>query len=233
MIRLDNVSISAGNFELANISILIPKGQYAVLMGKTGCGKTSILETICGLRQTSAGSVWVQDVDVTHYAPGDRQIGYVPQDVALFPTFNVSEHLEFGMKLRRATPHQIKQRRDETAEMLGITHLLDRGVTGLSGGEAQRVALGRALAVEPSVLLLDEPLSALDDETRGEMIDLLQSIKLTTGMTTLHVTHSGQEADRLADVRYQLDDAVIHCPPPHSQVSPSVRSSKVPAKSGI
>ncbi|WP_044254106.1 ABC transporter ATP-binding protein [Rhodopirellula sp. SWK7] len=209
MIRLDNISITVGTFHLPNVSLEIERGRYAILMGKTGCGKTSLLETICGLRKPSSGSVWIQDVDVTRYAPGDREIGYVPQDLALFPTYNVAEHLEFGLKLRKASPSRLKQRRDETAEILGITHLLRRPIDGLSGGEAQRVALGRAIAVEPSVLLLDEPLSALDEETRDEMLELLQSLKEATNVTTLHVTHNLAEAERLADCRYRLSDSVL------------------------
>ena len=146
----------------------------------------------------------IQSTEVTRWSPSDRPIGYVPQDLALFPTLNVREHFEFGLRLRRASKLAIKQRTAELAEVLGLGHRLDRRVQGLSGGEAQRVALGRALAAHPAVLLLDEPLSALDQSTRNEMHEWLLKVKLATGVTTLHVTHNIEEAEALADRRLVL-----------------------------
>ncbi|QDT08451.1 ABC transporter ATP-binding protein [Planctomycetes bacterium K23_9] len=209
MIELQNIAIDAGDFSLRNLSFEVADGQYAMLMGRTGRGKTTILETICGLRKPSAGKILVDQVDVTDWSPGDRQIGYVPQDLALFPTFTVRGHIEFALRLRRWSAADIQERAAEMAEVLDITHLLDRSITGLSGGESQRVALGRALSFRPSVLLLDEPLSALDDATRNEMQELLRDVKTKTGVTTLHVTHSHEEADALADIRLTLDDGVL------------------------
>src|SRR5207248_5678684 len=129
----------------------------------------------------------------------DRGVGYVPQDLALFPTLTVREHLEFALRIRRATAETIKHRVREFTELLGIGHLLDRLPRGLSGGESQRVALGRALTFHPRVLLLDEPLSALDEETRQEMYSLLKRVQKKTGVTTLHVTHSKAEARAMAE----------------------------------
>lgn len=209
MIELRNISITAGEFSLRDLSFEIAEGKYAMLMGRTGRGKTTILETICGLRKPTTGNVLVDGDDVTDWPPGDRQIGYVPQDLALFPTFTVRGHIEFALRLRKWLPHDIKQRTAEMADVLGIQHLLDRNIEGLSGGESQRVALGRALSFRPSVLLLDEPLSALDEATRTEMQDLLRDVKMKTGVTTLHVTHSNEEADALADVRLTLDNGVL------------------------
>ena len=205
MIELDQVSIRSGSFSLNNVSIRIESGQYAVLMGKTGMGKTTILEAICGLRKVASGKILIQGTDVTRWSPSDRQIGYVPQDLALFPTLNVREHFEFALRLRRETKANIAQRTEELSEVLGVAHLLNRRIHGLSGGEAQRVALGRALAARPAVLLLDEPLSALDQSTRNEMHDWLLKIKMATGVTTLHVTHNIEEAEALADRRLVLD----------------------------
>ncbi len=178
-------------------------------MGKTGRGKTTILEAICGLRKIDRGRILVHGTDVTHWAPADREIGYVPQDLALFPTLTVAQHLQFALRLRKYAASQIARRTSELAEVLGITHLLDRSIEGLSGGESQRVALGRALSFDPPVLLLDEPLSALDEATRHEMQSLLLKVKETTGVTTLHVTHSVEEATALADRRFQLVDGVF------------------------
>lgn len=199
MIDLQAVSITAGSFMLSELDLRVERGEYAVLMGPSGQGKTTILEAICGLRKVTSGTIRIAGVDVTHWPPADRQIGYVPQDLALFPTMTVRENLEFALQLRKASRQLIAQRTDELAHLLSITHLLGRGVKHLSGGEAQRVALGRALSFRPAVLLLDEPLSALDEPRRHEMQNLLRSVQQNTGVTTLHVTHSGEEAEALAD----------------------------------
>ncbi len=205
MIELKNVALRSGSFFLSEVSFLIPSGVYAVLMGKTGVGKTTILESICGLRKITSGEIHIDSIDVTDWLPGDRQIGYVPQDLALFPTMTVREHLEFALLLRKESRTAINQRVDEMSEVLGIRSLMNRGIQGLSGGERQRVALGRALTMRPSILLLDEPLSALDENTRIEMQALLAKIKSATGVTTLHVTHNQQEAETLADMTLRLE----------------------------
>ena len=209
MIELRQVQIRAGEFELANLSFQVGSGQYAVLMGRTGRGKTTILEAICGLRRIEHGSILIHGTNVTDFPPADREIGYVPQDLALFPTFTVAEHLQFALRLRRLGASQIEQRTADLAMRLGITHLLDRGIEGLSGGESQRVALGRALSFRPSVLLLDEPLSALDEATRNEMQSLLRSLTRDTGVTTLHITHNAGEAAALADRCFHLHDGQL------------------------
>lgn len=199
MIAVENLSIRAGNFALDGLSFQVASGAYAVLMGKTGCGKTTILEAICGLRSIRSGRILLLDRDVTRLTPAERGIGYVPQDLALFRTMTVAEHLAFPLVIRRWPRRQVEQRVTELACFLGIEPLLDRKPVGLSGGESQRVALGRALAFQPRVLLLDEPLSALDEETRLEMCNLLGEIRKKTGVTFLHVTHNAAEARRLAD----------------------------------
>ena len=209
MIELSNIGIRAGSFSLSGISLTVMPGQYAVLMGQTGCGKTSILESICGLRKVHTGKILINETDVTNWPPGDRQIGYVPQDLALFPTYTVQEHLEFALRLQKQRKSLIAERTAEMAEVLGISHLTDRNVQGLSGGESQRVALGRALAFRPSVLLLDEPLSALDEATRIDIQALLTKIKDTTGVTTLHITHNRREAEALADRHFTLVGGVL------------------------
>lgn len=209
MIELQDLSIRAGGFRLDGVSLEVPSGDYAVLMGRTGRGKTTILESICGLRKVTSGKILIDSTDVTKWLPGDRQVGYVPQDLALFPTLTVAEHLSFALKLRKRPQGFIDTRVQSLADVLGITMLLERKVHALSGGESQRVALGRALSFSPSVLLLDEPLSALDESTRSEMHDLLRTIKQTTGVTTLHVTHSNEEAEALADHRFVLHDGVL------------------------
>ncbi len=210
MIEFRNVTIRAGKFALENVSFVIPTGKYAVLMGRTGRGKTTLLEAICGLRKIVSGRLLIQDVDVTDWSPSDREIGYVPQDLALFPTLTVYEHLAFALRLRKQSNDQIKQRVDELATMLGILHLLKRNVKHLSGGESQRVALGRAVSFRPAVLLLDEPLSALDEATRHEMHSLLRQVQQADQVTTLHITHNSAEAETLADCRFFLEDGKVN-----------------------
>ena len=209
MIRLEKITWRAPAFRLDEISFSVPSGTYAVLMGKTGTGKTTLLEILCGLRRPSGGSIWIDDRDITQLDPGLRGIGYVPQDGALFPTMNVAEQLGFALRIRHRPADEIARRVRELSEQLGIAHLLDRMPQNLSGGERQRVALGRALAAKPSVLLLDEPLSALDEDTRDEIAALLKQAQRTSGVTALHITHSRREAAQLADVVFQLEDGRV------------------------
>lgn len=206
MIRVENIAWSAGQFTLENLSLTVPKNCYAVLMGKTGSGKTSLVEILCGLRLLTAGKVWIGEDDVTHALPGERGIGYVPQDGALFPTMTVREQLAFAPRLQKRPVSEIEALVKRLADELGIAKLLDRLPQKLSGGERQRVALGRALAAKPKVLLLDEPLSALDEEMRDEVAQLLKRVQREHQLTVLHITHSKQEALQLADVVFRLED---------------------------
>ena len=209
MIAVEELSVAAGEFRLHDVSFRIPTGEYGVLMGRTGSGKTTVLEAICGLKQVVSGRVWLQDVDVTSLRPADRNIGFVPQDGALFSTMRVREQIGFALAVRRVPRPEIERRVMELAELLDINELLDRSPKGLSGGERQRVALGRALAFQPRTLCLDEPLSALDAETREQMCDLLASVTRNTGVTTLHVTHSLDEAARLADHVFRIEQGCL------------------------
>jgi ABC-type sugar transport system ATPase subunit len=204
MIELDNVTLTAGSCRLEGLSLQIPSGQYAVLMGRTGIGKTTILEAICGLRAVESGRIRIQQVDVTDWDPADRRTAYMPQDLALFPTMTVRQHLEFALRIRRRPRTEMARRVDELAALLQLESILERPMRGLSGGEAQRTALGRALAWQPAALLLDEPVSALDAATRQSALALLKSINRTTHVTVLHVTHNEDEAAVLADLRLQL-----------------------------
>ncbi len=209
MIELQNFSLKVDEFSLTGVTCRVSEGDYAVLMGPTGCGKTTVIEIICGLRKPAGGKVIVAGEDVTRSLPGDRQIGYVPQDGALFPTMTVSEQIAFGLEVRREKKSRIREIVSRLAGELGIEHLLERKVHGLSGGERQRVALGRALAVEPRVLLLDEPISALDEDMRDDMMALLKRIQQEHVITVLHVTHSSREAEQLADCVLRMEDGLI------------------------
>jgi len=209
MIRVEELSIAAGAFRLSGISFEIPAGQYGILMGKTGCGKTALLETLCGLRRSQAGRILLAGLDVTARKAAERGIGYVPQDAALFPTMTVYEHLAFALRIRRWPKDGIEKRVHELSELLGIAHLLKRKPHGLSGGESQRVALGRALSFRPPILCLDEPLSALDHDTRLEMCALLDEVKAHSAVTTIHVTHDHNEAERLADRIFVIEKGAV------------------------
>ncbi|MAT15604.1 MAG: ABC transporter ATP-binding protein [Planctomyces sp.] len=209
MIQVENLTLQAGSFRLENVNFEIPRGKYAVLMGRTGCGKTTLLEGLCGLKSVVSGRILIDGADVTDAKPGMRDIGFVPQEAALFPSLNVREQLGFALEIRKWSARERDERVKELAEVLGLSHLLDRGIKGLSGGEQQRIALGRALAFHPSVLCLDEPLSALDEQTRLEMYSVLQTVKQHFHTTTLHITHSMEEAVHLADLLFRLEEGTL------------------------
>jgi len=209
VIVIEDLHITVGAFALRGAALTAERGRYAVLMGRSGAGKTTLLEAVCGLKAIERGRIEIDGRDVTALPPARRGIGFVPQEGALFTTMTVRQHLEFGPTVHRWLRAKIDERVDELAALLEITELLDRRAAGLSGGERQRVALGRALAARPSVLCLDEPLSALDDESRGRMHALLRAVRDRGEVTTLHITHNLDDARRLADCVFRLDDGVI------------------------
>ena len=213
MIRFQNISWSAGTFALSGVSFAVPQGSYAVLMGRSGSGKTSLLELLCGLRFPSSGAIWLGDREITGLTPRERGIGYVPQDGALFPTMTVRQNVGFAPRIRGESGPSASAAVEALAEQLGIAGVLERKPQHLSGGERQRVALARALAAKPSVLVLDEPLSALDEELREDLARLLKQIQRDLKLTTLHVTHHRQEAAQLADHVLRLENGSVTCDP--------------------
>jgi molybdate/tungstate transport system ATP-binding protein len=209
LIEITNLAVRQGKFAIAGISLAVPTGSYGVLMGKSGCGKTTILEALAGLRRVEDGTIALAGRDVTYLRPMDRAIGYVPQDGALFTTMTVRDNIAFALEVRGDARAAIEKRALELAGWLEVAHLLDRKPYFLSGGEKQRVALGRALASHPPVLLLDEPLSSLDDDTRDTLIELLARLRSTREVTVLHVTHNRSEADRLGEIVFRLEDGTV------------------------
>ncbi|MEM7457558.1 MAG: ATP-binding cassette domain-containing protein [Planctomycetota bacterium] len=204
MISLHQLEIHQGDFSLAGIDLQIEKGQYAILMGQTGCGKTTLLEAICGLRNVESGRILLEGRDVTRLAPSARAVGYVPQDSALFPTMRVEDQIEFGLAVRSASKAERRKRVERLSELLDISSILKRFPAGLSGGEKQRVALARALSFRPKLLCLDEPLSALDDATRSKLTGLLRDVHAEEKVTVLHITHNASEARQLGTVQFRL-----------------------------
>lgn len=204
MIAVEDLSIRQGEFSLNGIFMELADGEYGVLMGRSGCGKTTLLEAICGLRPITGGRILLGGREVSALAPAQRGIGYVPQDGALFPDMPVWEQLAFSMLVRKMPRAQVESRVRGLAEDLGIAHLLERLPVGLSGGETQRVALGRALAVKPRFLCMDEPLSALDEDILEEICELFTQTIKKENVTALHITHSKAEAARLGDGVFHL-----------------------------
>ena len=209
MIVCINLNIKQGDFLLTDVNFEINKGDYVVLMGKTGCGKTTVMESICGLRQIKSGEIWLGEHNISADMPAKREIGYVPQDGVLFKHMTVAQNIGFALKIRKWDKHKIKERVNELAQVFGIDYLLEREAHDLSGGEKQRVALARALSFYPKVICLDEPLSALDEHTKDEMFNLLSSLKQNFDVTVLHVTHSKTEAIKLADKVLKFKDGEV------------------------
>lgn len=199
MIEVKDLSVDLGGFLLRDITLDVKDGEYYMILGPTGAGKTVLLESIAGLYPIRGGQIWLNGREITNLEPEKRGIGMVYQDYVLFPHLLVKENIVFGLRLRRLPRHEIEATLDWLTELLGISHLLERKPDTLSGGESQKVALARALSVKPEVLLLDEPLSALDPETREDIQHELRRVHERLGLTVIHVTHDFEEAVALGD----------------------------------
>lgn len=199
MIRTDRLSFSIGDFQLRHIGLEVAEGQYFVLLGPPGSGKSIFLECLCGLKRVKSGQIYIDGREVTDLEPRARNIGYVPQDYALFPHLSVERNIAFGLRVHSRRRVAIYSKLTQIAEMLGIGNLLKRRIDGLSGGERQRIALARALVLRPKVLLLDEPVSALDEATRQDVCAELHRTQRQFGVTTIHVSHNLEEVFSVAD----------------------------------
>lgn len=199
MIEIRNLSVTLGLFQIRDVTLTVSDGEYMVLLGPSGAGKTVLLESIVGLQRKHTGAIIVDGTDVTRLFPEERNIGYVPQDYAIFPNMTVARNLAYGLRARRVPRDLIAERTAGMMAKLGIEQLAERFPGTLSGGEKQRVALGRALLPEPRVLLLDEPLAALDESTRSGLALGLREIQRSVGGTFVHVCHNLEEALDVAD----------------------------------
>ncbi|MBN1376666.1 MAG: ABC transporter ATP-binding protein [Dehalococcoidia bacterium] len=194
MVRIKNISKYLGEFFLKDISLDVADGEYLMILGPTGAGKTILLETIAGIYRPDKGKVYLNDRDVTRLPPRKRNIGMVYQDYMLFPHLTVEKNIKYGLRSKKLSKEETSQKIRKLTDLLDITHLLHRYPGTLSGGEQQRITIARALIMEPEVLLLDEPLSALDSETRTKLREELRKIHSFTHTTMIHVTHSFDEA---------------------------------------
>ncbi|MBN2405050.1 MAG: ABC transporter ATP-binding protein [Coriobacteriia bacterium] len=209
MIELKNVQKHLGVFHLKDINLAVEPGEYFVILGATGTGKTLILETIAGLYRPDGGSISHAGRDLQNVPPEERDIGFVYQDYALFPHLSVGENIGFGLKLRKQDTTEIRAKVEQIAGLFGIAHLLDRYPGTLSGGEQQRAAIARALMVEPRILLLDEPLSALDPRSKESFKRELKRVHQLLKPTVIHVTHDFSVALSLADRIALMHDGSI------------------------
>ncbi|MFZ2340139.1 MAG: ABC transporter ATP-binding protein [Bacteroidales bacterium] len=197
MLKLENTSKKFGAFALSGISIEVPDGEYFVLLGRSGSGKTCLLELIAGLNTPDSGTVWIDGQDMTNRKIQDRPVGLVFQDFAIFPNMTVFGNIAYPLRSRRMKKEEIAGKVKSIAAEMGISTLLSRYPQFLSSGELQRVALARTLVLSPRLLLLDEPMSSVDASLKDDIRKVLRRIN-RSGLTVIHVTHDYREALSLA-----------------------------------
>src|SRR5690349_18466462 len=187
------------NVVVKGFNLGIERGEFISLLGPSGCGKTTVLRMVAGFESPTAGAIRIDGKDVTHLRPNQRNVGMVFQAYALFPNMTVADNVAFGLKVAKRPPNEIKARVEEMLNMIKLPHLASRFPYQCSGGQQQRVALARALAHKPKVLLLDEPLSALDAKIRVSLREDIRTLQRSLGITTIFVTHDQEEALSMSD----------------------------------
>ena len=198
-----------GTVAVASVDLEIPDGALCVLVGPSGCGKTTILRMVAGLEDVTQGRIRVGDREINRVAPKDRDIAMVFQNYALYPHMDVYQNMAFGLRLRKIERTEVDRRVRETASVLGLEELLKKKPRQLSGGQHQRVAMGRAIVREPQLFLMDEPLSNLDAKLRVQMRDEISRIQREIGVTTIYVTHDQVEAMAMGDLVAVLRKGVL------------------------
>ena len=209
MIKLTDLSVQADDFFLGPIDLEVSLGEYVVISGSSGSGKTTLLEAIAGLRKPLGGSIILGGIEVTRYRPADRHVAYVPQDCVLFQSMSVKRNVLFGMKIRGFSKLECAATLATLTRLFSIGPLMDRSPGSLSGGERQRVAMARAMATSPDILLMDEPFAALDAPLRAQMIQVMSQIKQQRDCTILHVSHHSIDAQNLADRVIEIGDGRV------------------------
>ena len=206
---IDVIKDYSGQRALNSIGLSVRPGEFVALLGPSGCGKTTALRSLAGLERIDGGEIRIDGVNVANVPTNKRDIGMVFQSYSLFPHLTSLENVEFGLRMRKVGRDERRERASEALEMVGLGHLAARFAHQLSGGQQQRVALARALVTRPRVLLLDEPLSALDAKVRIQLRDEIRRIQTDLGITTLFVTHDQEEALAVADRVAVMRDGVI------------------------
>lgn len=199
MLEIKDLKVNLGKFFLKDINIKLENGEYLVVIGKSGMGKTVLLETIAGRYNINSGSIIKDSQNISHLEPEKRNIGFVYQNYELFSHLKVSDNILFPLKFKNLSNKDRKNKTEEMMEILDITYLKDRYPQTLSGGEKQRVAIGRSLIKSPKLLLLDEPFSSLDYITKESIKDILKDVHKRFKPTVIHVTHDLKEAVYFAD----------------------------------
>jgi len=199
MIKIENLSRDWKEFQIDQINLEIKNNEYFVILGPTGSGKTLLLELIAGIWEVDSGDIYMDGKNVTRTPLEKRGVGFVYQNYMLFPHKTVFENIAFGLNMRKVNKEEVKTRVNEMMKLFNIDHLAHRLPRTLSGGEQQRTALARALIINPRVLLMDEPLSALDRKTRNDLIREMKELHQKFDITLVHVTHNFDEALALAD----------------------------------
>ncbi len=197
MLKINDLSVKLGMFELCNMNFSVADGEYFVLLGRSGAGKSVLLQLISGMVRADKGEIWLNGREISREKIQRRNVGMVFQDAALFPHMSVFNNIAYPLRSVKSNQAELERRIDELAGITSVSHLLRRFPGNLSGGEKQRVALARALALKPDCLLLDEPLSSMDIQLRSELRSILRQIN-GTGQTIVHVTHDYEEAALLA-----------------------------------
>ena len=197
MLRLTNITRRLGDFALRDLNLEVADGEYYVLLGRSGSGKTQLLELIAGLEHPDSGKIFLDDVDITLQKIQDRKVGIVFQDYAVFPHMTVFGNIAYPLRTRKEDKKNIAEKVELAAATMNISHILERRTEKLSGGELQRVALARTLITSPRLLLLDEPLSSLDTSLKDDLKKLLRKLN-KEGQTIIHVTHDYGDAISLA-----------------------------------
>ena len=210
IISLRDIAVSYdGEQVLKGFDLYIRDGEFVTLLGPSGCGKTTVLRTIGGFVTPDSGEVFFNGKNITGLPPHKREVNTIFQKYALFPHLNVYDNIAFGMRLKKKSEKEVKETVQRMLNMVNLTGFAHRGVGQLSGGQQQRVAIARALANEPKVLLLDEPLGALDLKLRKDMQVELKKIQQQTGITFIFVTHDQEEALSMSDTVVVMDGGVI------------------------